>query len=399
MDFALMPPEIISTLMYAGPGSGSMLGAATAWEELAANLYSTASAYESVITTLTAGPWVGPAAASMSSAAAPYVAWLQITAQQAEQTADQAGAAAAAYETAFAATVPPPVVAANRSLLATLIATNFFGQNLPAIALTEAQYAEMWAQDTAAMLAYALAAAAATTLTPFQEPESSTDPGGLSAQAGAVAQAAGTSAGDAQSAVSSAVSSAQQTLSVVPNALTGLAAPAAVTDPVALGLSPLQILDLLGDFSGIFLDPEIGTAGVTLDGILAGAALPYDIDGYYVGLHTDDIVSGWARLPTYSGPVPLPPAAGSTVSAGLGEASTVGALSVPAGWTTAAPIVEHHPGAPEHSRQHPLLGRCRFDAIPITHLHTATVEVPTDNNDLPPHPPQRVAVARSPGVR
>ena len=37
----------------------------------------------------------------------------------------------------FAATVPPPVIAANRALLAMLIATNFLGQNTPAIAATE----------------------------------------------------------------------------------------------------------------------------------------------------------------------------------------------------------------------------------------------------------------------
>jgi PPE-repeat protein len=32
-----------------------------------------------------------------------------------------------------------------------LVATNFLGQNTPAIAATEAQYAEMWAQDAAVM--------------------------------------------------------------------------------------------------------------------------------------------------------------------------------------------------------------------------------------------------------
>jgi hypothetical protein len=32
-------------------------------------------------------------------------------------------------------------------------------------------------------------------------------------------------------------------------------------------------------------------------------------------------------------------------------------------------VVQHHPGTPEHPRQHRLLGRCRFDAIPIAHLH------------------------------
>jgi PPE-repeat protein len=57
----------------------------------------------------------------------------------------------AAYEAAFAMTVPPPVIAANRALLLMLVATNFLGQNTPAIMATEAEYAEMWAQDAGAM--------------------------------------------------------------------------------------------------------------------------------------------------------------------------------------------------------------------------------------------------------
>jgi len=44
--------------------------------------------------------------------------------------------------------------------LASLVATNFFGQNAPAIAAAEAQYAEMWAQDVSAMGGYHSGAAA-----------------------------------------------------------------------------------------------------------------------------------------------------------------------------------------------------------------------------------------------
>src|ERR1700736_6620663 len=155
MDFGIYPPEINSARMYTGPGSAPMLTAAEAWQGLAAELHSAATSYQSVISGLTAGPWLGPASASMAAAAAAYVAWMSATAAQAEQTAAQAKAAAAAYETAFAATVPPPVIAANRTLLMALIATNVLGQNTPAIAATETQYAEMWAQDAAAMYGYA----------------------------------------------------------------------------------------------------------------------------------------------------------------------------------------------------------------------------------------------------
>jgi hypothetical protein len=45
----------------------------------------------------------------------------------------------------------PSAATANRVRLATAVATNYFGQNTPAIMAAEAQYAEMWAQDVAAM--------------------------------------------------------------------------------------------------------------------------------------------------------------------------------------------------------------------------------------------------------
>ena len=83
-----------------------------------------------------------------------WIGW-QRTAGQAAQTSAQARFAAAAYEGAFASTVPPAVIAANRALLAALVATNFLGQNTPAIAATEAHYMEMWFQDGLTMDTYA----------------------------------------------------------------------------------------------------------------------------------------------------------------------------------------------------------------------------------------------------
>ena len=148
MDFALLPPEVNSARIYTGPGSGPMLASAWAWDALAAELHSAANSCQTAIAELTAGPWLGPSAVSMAAGAAPYVAWLRTTASAAEHTALKAVAAAAAYEGAFAETVPPPVIAANRSLLMALVAANLFGQNTPAIAATETQYAEMRAQGT-----------------------------------------------------------------------------------------------------------------------------------------------------------------------------------------------------------------------------------------------------------
>ncbi|MCV7312214.1 PPE family protein [Mycobacterium paraffinicum] len=180
--------------MYAGPGVGSLLVAAAAWSELAVQLHASASSYRSVISALTGGPWLGPASLALASAAAANVAWLQGSAESAELTFDRAAAAVAAYETAFALTVPPPVVAANRALLASLIATNVLGQNSAAIATLEAEYFEMWAQDAAAMYGYAAASATASQLADFAEPEEVTNPAASAEQAAAVAKAAGNSA-------------------------------------------------------------------------------------------------------------------------------------------------------------------------------------------------------------
>jgi PPE-repeat protein len=338
MDFAALPPEINSARMYAGPGSGPMLAAAVAWEGLAVAMHSTASSYQSEIAALTAGPWLGPSSASMAAAAAPYVAWTRTTAAQAEQTANQAKAAAAAYETAFAETVPPSAIAANRSLLMALIATNIFGQNTPAIATTEAQYAEMWAQDAGAMYGYGGASASATTLTPFNSPPQSTNPGGPANQAAAAAQATGTAAGNAQSTVSGVA----QALSAVPNALTGLATPA----QAAAALSPLDLLNLVASLNGI-VDPYLGVLGIGVDSSLGATTLPYDVAGALTGFHTDDIVSGWAGVESWPGEEPVPPTpfpvitnpGASPVSAGVAEANLVGGLSVPPGWAAATPVI------------------------------------------------------------
>jgi len=176
MNFGALPPEINSGRMYSGAGAGPLLAAAAAWDGLAAELAAAATGCQSVISALAGSAWTGPSSASMVAAVTPYVAWLGATAARCEQTGIQAGAAAAAYEAAFAMTVPPPVIAANRALLMALIATNFFGQNTPAIAATEAQYAEFWAQDAAAMYGYAGSSAVAAQLTPFAPPPPPTTP-------------------------------------------------------------------------------------------------------------------------------------------------------------------------------------------------------------------------------
>ncbi|OCB39255.1 hypothetical protein A5676_13810 [Mycobacterium malmoense] len=167
LDFGALPPEVNSARIYAGPGSGSLMTAASSWNALAAELNSAALSYEKLITALSSEEWMGPASAAMAAAVQPYVTWMQTTAAQAEEAAAQAQAAAAAYETALAASVPPPLVAANRAETQQLISTNVLGQNTPAITQLEAQYGQMWAQDAGAMYSYAGQSATSTKLTQF----------------------------------------------------------------------------------------------------------------------------------------------------------------------------------------------------------------------------------------
>jgi PPE-repeat protein len=222
LDFGMFPPEVNSARMYSGAGPASMVVAASAWKGVAAELRSTALSYSRVLSALTDEEWHGPASAAMAAAAMPYVEWMNTTAVQAEQAATQAEAAVAAYETAFGATVPPPQIAANRAQMASLVSTNVLGQNTAAIAATDAQYSEMWAQDAAAMYGYAASSAVATRLTPFDPPQQNTDPAAVSAQSAAVGQATATSAGTGQSALS-------KLTTTVPGALQSLASPAAST--------------------------------------------------------------------------------------------------------------------------------------------------------------------------
>ncbi len=338
-----------------------MMAAATAWAALGAELGSTAASYDAVITGLTSEEWMGPASASMGAAAAPYVQWMTSTGALAQEASTQASAAAAAYEAAFAMTVPPAEVAANRALLAALVATNFLGQNTPAIAATEAQYGEMWAQDAAAMYGYAGSSAAASTLTPFDQPAETTNPAGPAAQASAVTQATGTAAGTGNQTV-------DQLMSAIPTALQGFSSPlSAVANPAAAvpgqGLldAILNFLDgadgnAIGTFlnssfvngfvsagyvSPAIIEPAV-TAGMSDINAVAVSATPGATALPPMGAGAGN--PGWLPLLTPGAGAGIPGVDMGLVSGGTNQAALVGRLSVPQAWTAAAQV-ENHAGA------------------------------------------------------
>ncbi|WP_322789957.1 PPE family protein [Mycolicibacter minnesotensis] len=319
--------------MYAGPGSAPLLAAAASWSAMATELDYTATSFTSVIADLAGSAWKGPSAASMTAAAAPYAAWLKATSVGAEETALKATAAAGAYEAAYAATVPPPVIAANRTLLATLVATNFLGQNAPAIAATEAQYGEMWAQDAAAMYAYAGSTATASQLSPFTTPPETTNAGGQAGQSASVSKAAQSAA------ASSAESTLSEFLDKIPNALQNM-----------LNMTPTQLVD---DYQAIVK---------TLTNVISTANGPYGINIessarsiYQMAISIPSVANGLGNLTTTLSPKPIvgalspllssPLLTGSqsipaAVSGAVGRAGLIGSLSVPSTWASAVPAVK-----------------------------------------------------------
>lgn len=305
-DFAFFPPEINSGLIYGGAGPLPLFAAAQAWDGLAADLNGSASAFQSVVSTLATGPWAGLASAAMASSAAPYVAWLAQAAAQAEAASAQARVAATSFEAAQTATVHPAAVAANRTSLLSLIATNFLGQNTGAIAATEFDYVEMWAQDVAAMLGYhAGATSVAAQLSPFSLPPIGLD--GLQSTATAALSGVVGGAGVASQLMQSGLTAATPYLPYLQYAMM----------PVSTGMQPIMMA-----VSSAMQAGKAGATGVGA-GALGAAALPAEA-AKFVGA-TSAIPKGLGGGAALGG-----------LSAGMGNARLMSAMSVPSTWPGAA---------------------------------------------------------------
>jgi PPE-repeat protein len=322
--FTFFPPELNSALMFAGAGSGPLFMAAAAWDSLASDLSGAASSFQSVISGLTDGPWAGPASVSMAAAATPYVGWLSSAAGQAESAALQARTAATAFESARAATVPTPAVAANRVQLMTLIATNILGQNTPAIFMTEFEYMEMWAQDVAAMVGYhGGATGVAAALPSFSMPPLSL--AGLSGLLSATPLASVVST--VETAVASPLSGVMGAVGPAVSQVSALASAAPISQlsqvaqiamyPASMAISPIMMAAQAGmSANPAALAGATGAAGALDPTKFVNSAVP-EVKG---------LGGGAAGLGGLGG-----------ASAGLGKARLVGAMSVPPTWQGSAP--------------------------------------------------------------
>jgi PPE-repeat protein len=362
-DFGALPPEINSGRIYTGPGSAPLLAASTAWNALASELQTTAASYASTLSEL-GSSWQGPSSASAAAAAAPYTEWLSSTAAQAEQTAAQAQAAAAAYEAAFAASIPPPVIAANRALLAALVATNFLGINTPAIAATEATYAEFWAQDAGAMYAYSGAASTAVQLTPFTQAPATTTDSGQASQAASTAQSAAASSADSTSDILAFLTQLNTQLTTLNTDITsfgtqlttaqtafinslGIPAITATLPPdLTGGLSSISkvFTALNGSISTFLAGPfsPLGfTSGVIRSFYQASVSIPnlgVGIQGIGPLIHPTPITGALSPL-LHSGLLSGSYTGSAETLASVGRAGYIGSLSVPQNWAAATPAI------------------------------------------------------------
>lgn len=345
IDFGALPPEINSTRMYTGPGPLSLIAAAVAWDGLAAELHAASSCYRTVIAGLTTQRWMGPSSLAMASAFAPYMAWTAGAAARAAESAGQARLAVEVYEAAFAMTVPPPAVAANRAQLAMLVATNFFGQNAAAIAATEAEYGEMWAQDAVAMYEYAAGSAEACSVTQFNPAPNVTNDSGMADQAATVGRVT----------AQTEQANLAQVVSKVPTTLHQLSSPMKSS------------VSLLSDTSGD-LGTTVGSAATDssnssiMTGLASGipGAIPSAFSAAATPLYGMSSILGMAQTAqglanaASSGAMAAASGAASAASSGagalgslgsvgsgvfgsLGSAASLGPLAVPASWTSVIP--------------------------------------------------------------
>ncbi|WP_052643138.1 PPE family protein, partial [Mycobacterium tuberculosis] len=229
--------------------------------------------------------------------------------------AAQAVAAANAYESAYAATVPPTVIAANRRTMLSLVKTNVFGQNTPAIATSEAQYGEMWAQDIVAMEGYAGASAAASQLPPFTPPPATTS------GAGSLSDAAATAA---QAVVPAA---AATDVSLLPTLQSFLPPP---FDAIP---NPIEDLDVLVAAAVAVAAGSLGVSAAQLGEIYRHDVVDEAQKAPHCPAESDQTPAGAAGdgdLPEVGGRVTSPPQ--PPVAALTGYSANIGGLSVPHSW-------------------------------------------------------------------
>jgi PPE-repeat protein len=276
-----------------------MVEAAVAWDEQAACLNQEVAQWRAVTSKLTT---------AAVQAAMPYISWLDAAATEAAHAAAQAAAAACAHELARAAMVPPEMINTNRAKLASLATTNCLAQTSATIADIDAEYERMWADDAAAMYAYARASAGASALTPFGSPPSATDPAGLARHDAGAARPSW-----ALESASDVISYGEEVMAAIPKALRGL-------------LSSPQTS----------LDDYLSSVTTSLSQMSSLSERP---DGAISNLNYLNRAAVLQKTATLMFSSPNQGRAdGAICAAGFGLAKSIGMLSVPQRWATEGAI-------------------------------------------------------------
>jgi PPE-repeat protein len=234
-----------------------------------------------------------------------------------------------------------------------LIATNILGQNTPAIAATEAHYMEMWAQDAGTMYGYAGSAGSASVLTAFTEPPQTTNLAGTAQQSAAAAQAGTSGASSIGTEITQFINSLPTALQSLANGL--LESPTTSTNLLS-GLSLPQLFSAtlppglstdLTNWNTIF--STIASGPYSLQGLTSIPGGPFLSFGqaYAWGQNGQGATSFLAGAKPITGALaPLASELGTPhlaafgagpASGSIGRAALVGSMSVPQGWTQAAP--------------------------------------------------------------
>lgn len=154
-----LTPETNAIRLTTGPGAAAMTSVVAGYQAAGVTHIQQGAQMMATAATTATGSWWGKGGTSMMAAAVPKSEWQIEAGAHAEKASGLIGAAAGAHSAAVAATIPYPVVVANRIREATLQATNIIGQNTPAIAEADVEYGEYWAQNATAMTGYSSAAA------------------------------------------------------------------------------------------------------------------------------------------------------------------------------------------------------------------------------------------------
>lgn len=294
------PPEAVALTFETGPGPGSVIANNAVWVTETASR-EMAMGLSVVNTAATAANWQGTGGIASMVAATGLNAGLQTLVGWTAHKITVTQAAIDAFTVARSSVIPSVVSQTNRDEWAVLNATNFIGQNTPAIIERDTEYfGEHWPHNSSVGWGYSGALSALSAALAVPPPLA---PMGATPAAAAGQAAANTAAGTLTQASSQAAQTAGQTAS----------APADMTSQISSVTEPLQqaASSAIEPLSGMVQAPMQAVQGVT--------SMPQTLMQSMGGMFPSAVASETAASEAVAEPV----LAGGTTG-GLGAGSAVG---------------------------------------------------------------------------